>query len=161
MWACTRYRARALNRLKLCPILCKPCSSFKAPLRYSNSLSLIQLATSFIMPSLPRSSFSPSSFSFQFSFSSSLSRLYLSPVLPFAVPTTFTSLNLLRKSPPSLASPRLAPPRPPLQTSSWNALENRSPMIYRVSMRRSLPRNYYARYDWKSLPVSRFSNPPF
>lgn len=109
MWACTRYRARALNRLKLCPILCKPCSSFKAPLRYSNSLSLIQLATSFIMPSLPRSSFSPSSFSFQLSCSSSLSRLYLSPVLPFAVPTTFTSLNLLRKSPPSLASPRLAP----------------------------------------------------
>lgn len=77
----------------------------------------------------------------------SLPLVSLSPVLPFAVPTTFTSLNLLRKSPPSLASPRLAPPRPPLQTSSWNALENRSPMIYRVSMRRSLPRNYYARYD--------------
>lgn len=149
MWACTRYRARALNRLKLCPILCKPCSSFKAPLRYSNSLSLIQLATSFIMPSLPRSSFSPSSFSFQLSFSSSLSRLYLSP--PFSR-SPFLRLSLLltyfvSRLPPSLASPRLAPPRPPLQTSSWNALENRSPMIYRVSMRRSLPRNYYARYD--------------
>lgn len=72
--AVTRTRLKPFKTV--CPILCKPCSSFKAPLRYSNSLSLIQLATSFIMPSLPRSSFSP---------------LFLLPTLLLSLSPSYTS----------------------------------------------------------------------
>lgn len=101
-WAVAYTTRNALNCIN-CPILCKRCSSFRALLRYSSSLSLIHFADSFILcqesPSPSRSIFLlPSSLSVSFSFSYTCFVVFPS----LSVCMTFTSLSFA--SPSFLAS---------------------------------------------------------